>query len=518
MSKTKTKPQKKPPTTTPDPVPGEVRLDDLRLDERLQPRVRLDQAVVDDYAAAYQRKDPMPPIRVWILRRLYQTPDIDTPVLTRGFTRVAAAKQAGLKTLPAEIIICTDPVDEDLTTLPKGLLLDSLSGNATNGQRLTNADKKRAVELYHQLTPKSAWGSLRTVAALIGCSHEFIAQYRKPKPETPEKTAQPSSDDNDQPTIEAMTCLAQEIAATKPTEAGSEVEIIAAPRINLRLIFYPEKDAVRCCLGWTYKHNVNGRGHSDQTIGGSTTSTAACALTGLTDTIRQDQDHPLRRWLVGLDLLIQALEGLTTPDHQPCGTCPPACDIGTCPQDKPLPEYEQGYAQGVKDREAGITVPKNPWRIGTWPAIHWAKGWHDATDADDQADQPSDEDLFGDPPVVITTPGDPLALRRMARERELLADAIEAEPGRWNTSQASLSHRDWCLLVLIVGLDSQPAATWSDTWRASALTHLDEAFAKRLAAELRRGNPKLPDTALLARLYGHDADSLRIQAERAIRE
>ena len=141
-----------------------VKLDDLILNQDLQPRVKLNQKTVDQYADIYAEHggDGMEPIRA------FKT--FDGLVLTRGFTRMAAAKQSGLDRLPCEVIRTYDD-DEDM-------LIDSLGGNK-HGQTLNNADKNRAVKLYHEKITETTWQPTREVAKLIGCSHELVAKYRR---------------------------------------------------------------------------------------------------------------------------------------------------------------------------------------------------------------------------------------------------------------------------------------------------------------------------------------------------
>ena len=166
MAKKKPSPKAKPsPIQRLEPKRVEIALVALTLSRELQPRVRLNPEVVAEYADIYRHGGPnaMEPIRA------YATPDGD-PILTRGYTRVAAAKEAGLTTLPCDLYP-EPPEDFDL-------LLDSLSGNK-HGQKLTNADKHRALELYHSKIDVKLWGSTREVSMLLGCSHDLVADYRK---------------------------------------------------------------------------------------------------------------------------------------------------------------------------------------------------------------------------------------------------------------------------------------------------------------------------------------------------
>lgn len=145
----------------------------------LQPRCSLDPATVAEYADLYRTDGPqaMEPITCWIPPEDLRDPDDlpDSVVLTRGFTRLEAARQAGLTEISALIY---DSPAADPATAARLLLCDSLGGNK-HGQRLTTADKRRALALYHGRIDPDAWASTREVAGLIGCSHEMVSAYRR---------------------------------------------------------------------------------------------------------------------------------------------------------------------------------------------------------------------------------------------------------------------------------------------------------------------------------------------------
>ena len=150
----------------PKPTITTMPIDRLIVDEDLQPRVQLDDSTIEEYAAIYRDHGPtgMDPVRA------YRVLCEESAILTRGFTRLEAARQVGLTELPVELM----PPTPDR----RALLLDSLGGNR-HGLRLTTADKRRALHLYHESTEESEWEPTRAVAHLIGCSHDLVAAYRR---------------------------------------------------------------------------------------------------------------------------------------------------------------------------------------------------------------------------------------------------------------------------------------------------------------------------------------------------
>jgi hypothetical protein len=177
MAKRKTPPKKPSPLKRPEPNRVDMPIDHLILSRDLQPRARLNPETVAEYAEIYRigGLNAMEPIRAF-------TDKNGDAILTRGFTRVAAAREAKLTHLPCDLY--PEPEEEI------DILLDSLSGNK-HGQKLTNADKQRALELYHSKVEVKLWGTTREVSMLLGCSHDLVAEYRKKlsapaREETPE--------------------------------------------------------------------------------------------------------------------------------------------------------------------------------------------------------------------------------------------------------------------------------------------------------------------------------------------
>lgn len=397
----------------------EVKLDDLVLSRDLQPRVGLDDATVADYAALYRDRGmaAMDPIRA------YARED-GRPILTRGFTRVAGARQAGLDALFCDLYGEAD--DE-------AMLLDSLSGNR-HGLRLTNADKRRALKLYHERIPKRRWASTRDVAVLLGCSHELVSSFRKeltaPKPTAP-PAAKPAPEGPKDAQPEAKP--AQPPAPAAPTADGPEevdpadgkpadpltVECVVA-RINLAI----------ACLG---------------------VSAASYARAN------------------GLPYL--ALSKLLA--------------TGIAPEDK------ETYAP-IYDHALTLDASAQPPKAS--PEIPPASA------------KPADSPAKPDPKPRT------LAERRLERERELVCQRILEQPG----NIAPGCHRELALLLLIVGIDSDPEAVWDDESLSDAEARWDAAIATRVTTEIRAANPHLPDLATLARLWQIDADAIRIQAQRAV--
>ena len=138
-------------------------LNAINTDGGTQPRAVLDAERVAQYAVAYRAGEPLPPVRV--------VHDGDTYWLYDGYHRCAAAEDAGLDSVPAEVT--------------QGTLADaqwlSYAANRehdASGLYRSNADKRRAVEaaLRHE---KGATMSSAAIAEHVGVHRSTVDEYRK---------------------------------------------------------------------------------------------------------------------------------------------------------------------------------------------------------------------------------------------------------------------------------------------------------------------------------------------------
>ena len=103
------------------------KLEEIRLDYRLQSRVKIDDSTVSEYADAIRDGDRMPAVSV-VFDKVYC-------YLVDGFHRHQATKSAGLGEIEADL---TEGHFRDA-------LLASVGANSKHGLRRTNDDKRRAV-------------------------------------------------------------------------------------------------------------------------------------------------------------------------------------------------------------------------------------------------------------------------------------------------------------------------------------------------------------------------------------
>ncbi len=152
------KPAAQPAVAPPKLVEEKVQLAEIVVDECLQCRAKIDEKVVEDYAAWMKEDVEFPAIVVYeIAGKIY---------LTDGFHRFAAAKLVGLEWLWADIRQGTR----------RDALAFSIKVNAKHGLRFTNADKRHAVELaLKEFTTMSAgW-----VADLCRVSQPFVSKISR---------------------------------------------------------------------------------------------------------------------------------------------------------------------------------------------------------------------------------------------------------------------------------------------------------------------------------------------------
>ncbi|MDD5303078.1 MAG: ParB N-terminal domain-containing protein [Elusimicrobia bacterium] len=102
-------------------------LDDLKLGAGTQPRAKIDEAVVADYAEAMREGAAFPPVVAFFDGEIYYLAD--------GFHRVDAAYKLGLDAIEAEVKQGTH----------RDAIYYSLGANADHGLRRTAEDKRRAV-------------------------------------------------------------------------------------------------------------------------------------------------------------------------------------------------------------------------------------------------------------------------------------------------------------------------------------------------------------------------------------
>lgn len=138
-----------------------MKLSQLTLDPELQMREELDQYVVDEYAQAMLDGDKFPAIIVFN--------DGEKNYVAEGYTRCAAAKQAGLELINADVRMGTfeDAFDYAFTTANHG-----------NGQRYKSDDKRRAITKAFT-RDRYLSKSDREISRICKVANSFVSKIRK---------------------------------------------------------------------------------------------------------------------------------------------------------------------------------------------------------------------------------------------------------------------------------------------------------------------------------------------------
>lgn len=154
----------------------------------LQTRVALDEQTVREYAEAMREGAQFPPVKV------FEEPCAGAYYLADGFHRVEAALRAG-----------RDEIDADVE---RGTFVDALryalGCNARHGKRVTNEDKRRAMELAWDNRAELFGGDPSTALLATTCgvhrntAQQFLAE-KTPMPVAPVRPACPQGAQNVQP-------------------------------------------------------------------------------------------------------------------------------------------------------------------------------------------------------------------------------------------------------------------------------------------------------------------------------
>ena len=136
-----------------------LRLANITADPAVQPRASgTSPTIVAEYAAAMEAGAEFPMMVVY--------EDTDCNWLSEGFTRYAAYLKTGTEKVPCEV----RKGDR------RAAIINACGSNTTHGQRRTNADKRRAVELVLKEYP--GWSS-RKIAEVAMVSHTFVDELRQ---------------------------------------------------------------------------------------------------------------------------------------------------------------------------------------------------------------------------------------------------------------------------------------------------------------------------------------------------
>lgn len=131
----------------------------ITVDQRCQPRVAIDQRIVDDYADDMTEGAGFPPLTVYHDGSAYWLAD--------GFHRLSAAMKLGLAEVECDVRQGT----------MRDAILHSVGANRDHGLRRTNADKQRAVTALLSDPEWSKWSD-REIAALCGVHHQMVGTRR----------------------------------------------------------------------------------------------------------------------------------------------------------------------------------------------------------------------------------------------------------------------------------------------------------------------------------------------------
>lgn len=134
-----------------------VKIDQIVLDKKLQPREYISDSVVDEYHEAIENGSVFPPVTLF---------DVEgTLYLANGWHRYSAYLKAGISKIDAEII---DGTFEEAMIYTFGV-------NHDNGLRRTNMDKRKIVTTALQMFPE--WSDSK-IAETCKVSHGTVSNYR----------------------------------------------------------------------------------------------------------------------------------------------------------------------------------------------------------------------------------------------------------------------------------------------------------------------------------------------------
>jgi len=135
-----------------------IALSAIQRDTSIQTRAETNMETVNSYAEAMTEGAEFPPVVLFGTK--------DKCWIGDGWHRVMAAEQIGAMDIPAEVR-AGGRVDA---------LKYALGANAVHGQRRTNADKRRCVEIAVKEFPKL---SSRSIAEMCGVSNDFVSRFRQ---------------------------------------------------------------------------------------------------------------------------------------------------------------------------------------------------------------------------------------------------------------------------------------------------------------------------------------------------
>jgi uncharacterized protein (DUF1015 family) len=145
-----------------------MKLSQLTLDPELQMRESLNQEVVDEYAKAMLDGDKFPSIKVFN--------DGDKNYVAEGYTRCAAAKQAGLEIIDADV---------EMGTFEDAFDYAFVKANHDNGQRYKSGDKRHAI-LKAFTRDRYLKKSDREIGRIYKVSNGFVSKLRKAEGKQPD--------------------------------------------------------------------------------------------------------------------------------------------------------------------------------------------------------------------------------------------------------------------------------------------------------------------------------------------
>lgn len=180
-------------------------IDSIELDTSIQCRASIDVATVNEYADAMADGVEFPPVvlfgnqtRAWI---------------GDGWHRVMAAQQIGAPTIDADI----RPGDR------REALKYALNANAAHGQRRTNADKRRCVEIALREFGKL---SSRAIAEMCGVSDRFVDGLRPQSGANDSHVTRTGTDGKQYPATRTTTTQTKKVEEINQEEAPTnETEI-----------------------------------------------------------------------------------------------------------------------------------------------------------------------------------------------------------------------------------------------------------------------------------------------------